>query len=167
MKVHTSPAWISRSMGVWRRSEYAPIAGCGTGSQPQPSPPQVQPEPSQPPIQPESETISPKVLLNASCGSSKGFAVSVTANGYSPNIPVYWYLMDSEGFVIHTAKFIPKASWFLTDSNGGFSDTIQVQDLGWDLWGGNYTIYFGADTDQNSEFDVDSPTRSAPIKIPC
>jgi hypothetical protein len=42
----------------------------------------------------------------ASCGSSKGFRITVDADGFRPNSMVYWKLMTNDGFIIHTKDFI-------------------------------------------------------------
>jgi hypothetical protein len=50
-----------------------------------------------------------------------------------------------------------------TNSDGGFSDTVQLEDLK----NGNYKIYFGDDTDEDTKFDVGAPTTNVDLTIPC
>ena len=95
-----------------------------------------------------------EVSVSPSCGPKSGFGLSVKASGLIPNGILTWNLVDSEGIV-------PVTGYFHTDSGGKVNDATTIDDVK----KGNYKIYFGYDSNIDSE--LDSEIDHADIDIPC
>ena len=105
------------------------------------------------------QVLKPNAIISPGCGDVTGYGMTLHANGFEPNSNVGWKLVHPETQV--TSEF----GYFSTNSTGGFSEPVYIEEG--ELVEGKYNIQFFDDADSDGNPDPGKREFIVSMSVPC